>query len=81
MTSGVAVVDHHEKGTRIDHAEVLAWYCAHDGTRCGGPSPARMEARWNQRQTAYEWGAALFGVAGLLCVIRPERLWEAMHRA
>jgi len=64
----VAVVDHHEKQARLERAEVLAWYCTHRDTRCGGPSSKRIEARWNKRQLAYEWVVALLGGGGLTCV-------------
>jgi|GEM_PF-6815346 len=57
----VAIADHWYKGRRIDRAEIASWYCAHDGTRCGGPSPYAMERRWNQRQLAYEAAVVVLG--------------------
>jgi hypothetical protein len=63
----VAIADHGYKTRRIDRAEIASWYCAHDGSRCGGPSPYVMERRWNQRQLAYE---AAVGVLGGLAIVR-----------
>jgi hypothetical protein len=69
-----AVIDRGVKQSRIDHAELLAWYCAHQGTRCGGPSPARIEARWNKRQVGYESAAGVIAVFGVLFIVYAPRL-------
>jgi len=68
-----AVVDHHVKQRRMNQAELMTWYCIHQGTECGGPSVERIEARWNQRQLAYECGVAFLASAGLLCLTLPVR--------
>jgi hypothetical protein len=81
MIGALAVLDHHVKTTRTNRAELLAWYCAHDGTHCGGPSAARIEARWNERQIAYECGVALLAAAGVVCITRPARLRSLVNRA
>ena len=67
--AAVAVLDHREKQKRINHAELSDWYCTHQGTQCGGASPARIESRWNERQVMYEWGTGLLASASLLCLI------------
>jgi hypothetical protein len=64
-----AVVDHSWKQRRINHAEVAEWYCAHEGTRCGGPSSERIEAAWNRRQLGYEIGASSFGALGVAVAV------------
>jgi hypothetical protein len=69
MTGGIAIVDHHVKQRRIDRAEVLSWFCVHQGTRCGGPVPERIEKRWNERQIAYESAVVLLTLAGGGCLI------------
>jgi hypothetical protein len=69
-----AVVDHRSKQTRIDRAQVAAWYCTHQGTHCGGESWRRIENRWNRRQLGYEIAvASLAGVALVLAVGRMVR--------
>jgi hypothetical protein len=49
-----AVADHRWKKSRINRAELLEWYCVHQGSRCGGPSSTAIERRWNERQVGYE---------------------------
>ena len=61
-----AIVDHRIKQTRIDRADVSRWYCEHDGTQCGGPSPDKIEEHWNERQGGYE--VAVAGLAGFALV-------------
>jgi hypothetical protein len=56
-----AIADHRIKNARMSRAEVAEWYCRHDGTRCGGPSSARIEARWNRRQLGYEVAVIALG--------------------
>ena len=69
-----AVGDHRYKQRRINRAEVGEWYCRHLGTRCGGPSSDRIEARWNERQLGYEIAvSAIGGFAILLFVYRTVR--------
>jgi hypothetical protein len=69
-----AIVDHRHKQGRINRAEVAEWYCTNRGTRCGGPSSARIEKHWNQRQWGYEIAvAALGGVAIVRFVYRLAR--------
>jgi hypothetical protein len=66
VVGGAAVLDHTWKQRRIERAEVAEWYCRHVGTRCGGPSSKRIEARWNTRQTGYEVAVvALVAVAAV----------------
>jgi hypothetical protein len=58
----------------MNRAELSEWYCVHKGTRCGGPSSARIEDRWQQRQVAYEVGViGLGGFAIVLFVYRALR--------
>jgi hypothetical protein len=61
-----AIADHRNKGARMDRAEVLEWYCSHVGTHCGGPSSARIEAHWNQRQMGYEAAVTIVGGFAIL---------------
>jgi len=69
-----AIVDHRWKQSRINHAELLEWYCQHRGTRCGGPSSESIEAHWNQRELGYEIAVvALGGLAVALVVFRTVR--------
>ncbi len=62
----VAIADHQNKQQRANRAELAEWFCAHQGTRCGGPSSERIEAHWNVRQWGYE--IAVTGLAGLAVV-------------
>jgi hypothetical protein len=75
----IAVVDHRLKQSRVNHAELLEWYCAHRATRCGGPSADRIESHWSQRQVAYEWGIGLFALAGVVFLVRPTRTPGVEH--
>jgi hypothetical protein len=69
-----AIADHRNKQSRIDNAEVLAWYCSHDRTHCGGPSYEGIEAHWNERQLGYEIAVSVLGgLAILLFVARTVR--------
>jgi hypothetical protein len=69
-----AIVDHRHKAARINRAEVAEWYCGHRGTRCGGASSTKIEARWNQRQSGYEIAiVALGGFAVVRFVYRLAR--------
>jgi hypothetical protein len=49
-----AIADHTNKDSRMGKAEVLEWYCEHQGTHCGGPSSERIEAHWDERELGYE---------------------------
>lgn len=49
-----AIVDHHLKQGRINEAQVSAYFCRVQHTRCGGTSWQRIEARWQSRQLTYE---------------------------
>ncbi len=49
-----AIADHRNKQDRMNRAELAEWYCAHQQVQCGGPSPSRIEAHWNQRQWMYQ---------------------------
>jgi hypothetical protein len=60
-----AIADHRSKRQQINRAELAEWYCAHEHTRCGGPSSERIEASWNDRQDVYEIGVIAFGGVGL----------------
>ena len=75
----IAVVDHRLKQSRVNHAELLEWYCTHTATRCGGPSADRIESRWNKRQVAYEWGIGLVTLAGVVFFVRPTRTRGVEH--
>ena len=66
--AAIAVVDHRNKQSRANHAELEAWYCVHKGTRCGGPSAERIERHWNERQIAYEGAVAILAACGLACI-------------
>jgi hypothetical protein len=64
----VAVVDHRDKTARMNRAERSEWYCTHTATRCGGPSSAGIERRWNRREVGY---MILFGAlvgSGAICL-------------
>jgi len=60
----VAVVDHRDKQARINHAQLLEYYCTHGGTHCGGPSWRTIEHHWQIRQYAYEGAVATLVLAG-----------------
>jgi len=62
-----AIVDRANKQSRMDSAEVLEWYCDHDGTHCGGPSSERIEADWNERELGCE--IAVVGLGGLAILL------------
>ena len=69
----VAIADHRHKSAAGDRAELAEWYCTHLGTRCGGPSSAAIERRWNERELGYEVAVTilgLFGTANLLLGLR-----------
>jgi hypothetical protein len=68
-----AILDHRWKQMRLNRAEISAWYCVHQGARCGGPSAARIERHWNERQLGYEIAAAGLAVAGLIAAARQAR--------
>jgi hypothetical protein len=61
-----AIVDHRVKQDRMDRAEVSAWFCAHDGSRCRGPSAQGIESSWNERELAYEGVIAVLSGCALL---------------
>jgi len=67
----IAIADHTNKRARMNHAELLEWYCAHQGTRCGGPSSSAIERHWNERQTAYEILVSVLAAAGLALIASP----------
>lgn len=60
----VGVVDHHHKQARLEEIEADEWWCTHRGTRCGGESSRRIEARWNSRERAYVVAVVLLGASG-----------------
>lgn len=60
-----AVADHEWKGRRMDRAQVREWFCANEGTRCGGPSSVQMETNWERRQWAYEVAVVALGGLGV----------------
>ena len=64
-----AIGDHRNKASRMIKAEVLEWYCAHDGTHCGGPSSEGIETRWNERQVGYEIAVGWLGGAAVLLLV------------
>ena len=61
----VAIADHRWEERRQDRAQVAEWYCAHTGTRCGGPSSRRIERHWNEREAVYIVAALALGTVGL----------------
>jgi hypothetical protein len=63
MVSLAAAADHRSKNARSNRAQLAEWYCEHKDTRCGGPSSARIESRWENRQVGYE--AVVIGLGGL----------------
>jgi hypothetical protein len=72
----VAIADHRRKATRLNRVEIAEWYCAHHGTRCGGASSARIEARWNARQRVYE--AVVAGLGATALVVGGRRLRRSL---
>ena len=70
LTAAIAIGDHRAKQARQDKAELQAWYCAHEGTRCAGPSSERIERRWNERQVGYEAAVAILTACGVVCIAR-----------
>jgi hypothetical protein len=72
-----AIADHRNKQSRALKAEVLEWYCVHDGTHCGGPSSERIETHWNNRQLGYEIAVSALGafaiVRFVVLMTRPAR--------
>ena len=75
-----AIADHRNKQSRAIKAEVLEWYCAHDGTHCGGPSSARIEAHWNKRQLGYEIAVSGLGGFAILLFIGSTLRVTRVHR-
>jgi hypothetical protein len=69
----VAVVDHGWKQRRIERLELAEWYCRHVGTRCGEGSAKVIEARWNERQLAYEVAVVGLTAAALALTARRVR--------
>jgi hypothetical protein len=64
-----AVVDHRNEKSRGNAAQVREWYCAHDGTRCGGASSAAIERHWEVRERVYEVATVvLVAAAGVFAV-------------
>jgi hypothetical protein len=77
LLAGVAAADHTWKNRRSNRAQLLEWYCEHRGTHCGGPSSARIEHHWNERELVYEiGGVALLVVAATLAVHRIDHRWR-----
>ncbi len=77
LVAGIAVVDHRNESGRGNHAELLEWYCSHDGTHCGGPSSASIERHWNERELAYEIVfVALVTAAATVALYRLDRRWR-----
>jgi hypothetical protein len=68
-----AIVDHHQKNVRTNRAELAEWYCTHAGTRCGGPSSAVMERRWDEREVGYEIAVGCLGVFGTASLVGSRR--------
>ena len=68
-----AIIDHTNKGARMDRAERLEWFCTHQGTNCGGPSSERIENNWNERQWGYEIAVVALGGGALARVVVRER--------
>jgi hypothetical protein len=73
VIAAIAVADHRNKQSRADHAQLEAWYCVHEGTRCGGPSAEGIERHWNERQIAYEAAVAILAGCGLAYLVLPGR--------
>ena len=71
LVTAIAIADHQHKQARENHAEVLAWYCKHEGTRCGGEPVSRIERAWNRRETGYQAAVAVLAAGGLFCVALP----------
>jgi hypothetical protein len=66
-----AIADHVNKDSRTDKAELQEWYCEHNRTHCGGPSPKRIEEQWETRELGYKIAVpGLYGFAILLFVGR-----------
>jgi len=61
----VAVLDHSHKHRVRAAAQRDAWFCRHQGTHCGGASPAAIEASWNRRERGYAIAAGALGAAVL----------------
>jgi hypothetical protein len=61
----IAIGDHLWKQHRMNHAELLEWYCVNKGTHCGGPSSDAIERHWNQRQLGYEVAVVVIGGAAV----------------
>ena len=77
LIAGIAAVDHAWKSHRSNRAQVLEWYCSHQGTHCGGPSSAVIERHWNERELVYEIvGAALLATAATVAVHGLDRRWR-----
>lgn len=77
LVVAAATADHAWKTHRANDAERREWYCAHAGTRCGGPSSASIERHWNQRELVYELvGAGLLTAAATVAVHRLDRRWR-----
>jgi hypothetical protein len=64
-----AIVDHRWEQERGNRAQLAEWYCSHQATRCGGPSSARIEAHWEQRELGYKITIAVLCAAGAALLV------------
>jgi len=64
-----AIADHRWKQVRQNRAEVAEWYCAHQGTHCGGESSSKIEARWNEREVDYKVVVSILGATGVALLL------------
>ena len=51
--ASAAVLDHRHKVHVLHRLQLAEWYCEHREARCGGPSSAAAERRWNERERGY----------------------------
>jgi hypothetical protein len=69
----IAVLDHSNKHRVRAAAQRDAWFCRHQGTHCGGASPAALEASWNRRERGYVVAAGALGIVVLASTVAAAR--------
>ncbi len=73
LVTVAAELDHAHKRSASNAAQVSEWFCSHRGERCGGPSSARIQHRWEQRERGYKTTFALLSAAAVVLLVRTTR--------
>jgi hypothetical protein len=73
IVTTVAAVDHVRKSHSIQRANVSAWFCNHQGTRCDKTNPDTIEDAWSRRERVYkaaDVGLFLLALGAVIAVRR-----------